>query len=83
MRTIVNQSYRAGVVTVVCDDGTFWIGRISRVDESETSDNDDLIVEWKPLNSPPDGDPFYDNRSDIDKLEDEIRANATEEVPAN
>lgn len=71
MRTIVNQSYRRGVVTVVCDDGTFWIGSISK--DEKASEPNDLIVEWKPLNSPPDGDPFADNRSRWDKLEEKIR----------
>lgn len=70
MRTIVNQSYRQGVVTVVCDDGTFWIGQVRK--NEKPSEPNDLIVEWKPLNSPPDGDPFADKRDIWDKIEEKI-----------
>lgn len=74
MRTITSVSYEQGLVLAVCDDGTFWMGKI-RHDE-EASEPNDLIVEWKPLNSPPDGDPFIDNRDRWDKLEETFRNEA-------
>ena len=73
MRRIVSQSYRDGIISAVCDDGTFWLGLVR---SKESSDDDNLIVEWKPLNSPPDGDPFVDKRSRWDKIEDKIRDEA-------
>jgi hypothetical protein len=72
MRTITTATFERGQILAVCDDGTIWLGLVR-----SSSEADDLIVEWKPLNSPPDGDPFADKRSIWDKIEDDLRDNKT------
>jgi hypothetical protein len=69
MRTITTATFERGQIVAVCDDGTLWIGQM------RSSDDEEIIVEWKPLNSPPDGDPFADKRSIWDKIEDDLRDN--------
>jgi hypothetical protein len=88
MRNITSASYEHGQIVAVCDDGSLWIGMIRRLDEDDnlwrssgrpsSSETSDLIVEWKPLNGPPDGEPWFQNKSRWDKIEEQIRANEQE-----
>ena len=62
-------------ILAVCDDGTLWQGEI--VNEKENNNETDLIVKWKPLNSPPDGQPWFEREKDRwEKLEERIRRDA-------
>lgn len=73
MRTIV-QTMKFGGPTeliAVCDDGTMWLGNLLRL--KDASEPNDLIVEWKPLNGPPDGEPWFKNKSLWDRIEETLR----------
>ena len=72
MRNVTSASYEQGLILAVCDDGTLWFGRVARLDDH--SEPNDLIVEWKPLNGPPDGEPWFENKSMWDRIEEKIRA---------
>ena len=72
MRNIVHASYEQGLVLATCDDGSLWLGAIRQIDDH--SEPNDLIVEWKPLNGPPDGEPWFENKSMWDRFEERIRA---------